>query len=47
MLTFSDINKNLEKECASIHYVEQSYVLEKYTEENLKKLDLLLVGNNV
>ncbi len=35
MLTFSDINKNLEKECASIHYVEQSYVLEKYTEENL------------
>ena len=35
MLTFSDINKNLEKECESIHYVEQSYVLEKYTEENL------------
>lgn len=35
MLTFSDINKNLEKECESIHYVEQPYVLEKYTEENL------------
>ena len=29
------MNKNLEKECTSIHYVKQSYVLEKYTEENL------------
>jgi hypothetical protein len=35
MLTTTDFLENFEKECESIHYVEQSYVLEKYTEENL------------
>ena len=35
MLSLTDFVDNLENECKSIHYVKQSYVLEKYTEDDL------------